>query len=56
MHMFSDDFRTIRKRKIDEYLDGGYIIIDYDKRVIINCQECFIFSELTKENFRQIIC
>ena len=30
-----------RHRVLNDYLDGGYLLIDFNKRIIINSQSCF---------------
>ena len=36
-------------------IDAGYIIVDLDRKILLNCQDAFNISDLKKSDWRRIL-
>ena len=50
IEMFNGRLEDISGSKVMGRLDEGYILIDFDSQLIINCQQAFSFSDLSRDS------
>ncbi len=56
MKCFLNSFDCISRNEfLDYYVDGGYIIVDFDRKMIVNGQDCFLINEFDIEGFRILL-
>lgn len=51
--IFREHFRKVieileNKTQPTLFLDGGYIVIDFDRKIILDCQDCFSLTDIKK--------
>ncbi len=43
-----------KKPRAKQFLDAGYIIVDLDRKIILNCQDAFSLLDLKKNELRKL--